>query len=93
MTRFRLLDDESEGAPAFDSAAFTSFNVVEEREIFNEGRYRAVIENLDFMWRWKIYRDGEMCQEGCSLSDTSSCEAVRHVLAFYDIRDSNESGA
>ncbi len=56
-------------------------------QIFNEGRYRAVVENLDFMWRWNIYRDGEMCQEGCSLSETSSREAVRHVLAFYRTRD------
>jgi len=64
--------------------------VIERREIPGEGCYRAVIEDLEFMWRWKIYRDGEMCQEGCSLSERSSREAVGHVLAFYRVRDGDE---
>jgi soluble methane monooxygenase-binding protein MmoD len=93
MTDFRLLDDETERAEAVDTAAVTAMTPLEHREIFNEGRYRAVVENLDFMWRWKIFRDGEMCQEGCSLSEASSCEAVRHVLAFYEVRDSREAAA
>lgn len=63
--------------------------VSERHEIYNSGRYRAVMENLGFMWRWRIWRDNEMCQEGCSLSGASSREAVGHVLAFYHIRDSN----
>jgi soluble methane monooxygenase-binding protein MmoD len=93
MTGFRLLDDDAERDEAVDTAAVVALDPIEHREIFNEGRYRAVVENLDFMWRWKIYRDGEMCQEGCSLSDASSCEAVRHVLAFYEVRDSREAAA
>lgn len=99
MTRFRLLDDESdtneehrEGAPgAFLAGPLAGPAVIEQRQIHNGGRYRAVVENLDFMWRWRIFRDGEMCQEGCSLSETSSCEAVGHVLAFYEVRDSNSA--
>jgi soluble methane monooxygenase-binding protein MmoD len=87
------MDDENGRDEAADTAAFTTLDPIEHREIFRDGRYRAVVENLDFMWRWKIYRDGEMCQEGCSLSDTSSCEAVRHVLAFYEVRDSREAAA
>jgi soluble methane monooxygenase-binding protein MmoD len=93
MTRFRLLDDENDGVDGPAGPAATPFldaPVIEEREIHNSGRYRAVIENLDFMWRWRIFRDGKMCQEGCSLSDASSIEAVSHVLAFYEIRDSGQ---
>ena len=62
---------------------------VQEAEAICQGRYRAIVQDLDFMWRWRIYRDGEMCQEGCSLSESSSREAVRHVLAFYETRDAN----
>jgi soluble methane monooxygenase-binding protein MmoD len=63
------------------------------REICREGRYRAEVEDLGFMWRWNIYRDGEMCQEGCSLSEQSSHEAVRHVLAFFHTREESEAAA
>lgn len=102
MIRLRLLDDdEDERAGGRDDGAADrtpdgcpdGFAVLERREIHNAGRYRAVIENLDFMWRWRIYRDGEMRQEGCSLSDSSSCEAVRHVLAFYEICDGGAATA
>ncbi len=56
-------------------------------EILNRGRYRAFAEDLEFMWRWKIHRDGEFVQEGCSLSESSSREAVGHVMEFYLRRD------
>jgi soluble methane monooxygenase-binding protein MmoD len=90
----QVLDHELDGGRASENEQFLADPaVIERREIHNEGRYRAVIENLDFMWRWRIFRDGEMCQEGCSLSDDSSREAVRHVLAFYDIRDGSAEAA
>ena len=81
MPHLNFLDKETDAAPvpqADDDAII---------EIHNEGRIRAVVEDLGFMWRWNIYRDGEMCQEGCSLSENSSREAVRHVLAFYRTRE------
>ena len=62
--------------------------VLERHDIQGDGRYSAVIEDLGFMWRWSLFRDGEMCQHGCSLSERASREAVGHVLAFYGIRDS-----
>lgn len=64
--------------------------VVERHEITGDGRYGAVLEDLGFMWRWRIFRDGEMCQEGCSLTKSASREAVSHVFAFYALRDGNE---
>lgn len=62
-------------------------------EIFKEGRYRAFAEDLEFMWRWRIHRDGEFLQEGCSLSENSSREAVAHVMAFFARRDLSEAEA
>jgi soluble methane monooxygenase-binding protein MmoD len=69
--------------PPFGDAA-----VLERHDIQGDGRYSAVIEDLGFMWRWSLFRGGEMCQHGCSLSERASREAVGHVLAFYGIRDS-----
>ncbi|ACK50235.1 hypothetical protein Msil_1266 [Methylocella silvestris BL2] len=56
-------------------------------EIFSEGRYRAFVQDLECMWRWEIHRDGDFVQEGCSLSESSSREAVGHVVSFYQHRD------
>ncbi|PNG24692.1 soluble methane monooxygenase-binding protein MmoD [Methylocella silvestris] len=56
-------------------------------EIFSEGRYRAFVQDLECMWRWEIHRDGDFVQEGCSLSESSSREAVGHVVSFYQRRD------
>jgi soluble methane monooxygenase-binding protein MmoD len=83
-----LLDDE----PA-DSAIIVDEEAENLIEICREGSYRAVVEDLGFMWRWNIYRDGEMCQEGCSLSEGSSREAVRHVMAFYRLKDESAAEA
>ncbi|VTZ51236.1 Soluble methane monooxygenase-binding protein MmoD [Methylocella tundrae] len=56
-------------------------------EIFKEGRYRAFVQDLECVWRWEIHRDDEFVQEGCSLSESSSREAVGHVISFYQRRD------
>jgi len=56
-------------------------------EILNDGRYRAIVQDVECMWRWEIHRDGQVIQEGCSLSEGSSREAVDHVMAFYRRRD------
>jgi soluble methane monooxygenase-binding protein MmoD len=56
-------------------------------EIFNDGRYRAFVQDLDCVWRWEIHRDGLFVQEGCSLSEGSSREAIGHVMSFYRRRD------
>jgi soluble methane monooxygenase-binding protein MmoD len=82
-------EDPAAGAPVPGALDCTAA-VIKEAEAIRQGRYRAIIQDLDFMWRWRIYRDGEMCQEGCSLSESSSREAIRHVLAFYEGRDRDE---
>jgi soluble methane monooxygenase-binding protein MmoD len=66
--------------------------VIARHEIEGGGRYKAVLEDLGFMWRWRIFRDSEMCQEGCSLTKGASREAVSHVFAFYTLRDGGEDG-
>lgn len=47
--------------------------------------YTAYSEDLDFMWRWRIYRDNKLVQEGCSLTLTASTRAVQHVLSFFNV--------
>ncbi|MGD0635877.1 MAG: soluble methane monooxygenase-binding protein MmoD [Beijerinckiaceae bacterium] len=56
-------------------------------EIYNQGRYRAFTEDVECMWQWEIHRDDEVVQVGCSLSESSSREAVAHVISFYQRRD------
>jgi methane monooxygenase component D len=51
--------------------------------IHADSLYVAYVTDLDFMWRWEIWRGGEFIQEGCSLSEKSSREAVSHVLSFF----------
>lgn len=47
--------------------------------------YTAFCEDLEFMWRWTIYRDKKLVQEGCSLTLDASRHAVKHVLAFFNV--------
>lgn len=56
-------------------------------EIFDDGQYRAFVQDLECVWRWEIHRDGQFVQEGCSLSEGSSREAVGHVMSFFRRRD------
>jgi methane monooxygenase component D len=37
------------------------------------------------MWRWTIYKDHKLVQEGCSLTLDASRRAVNHVLAFFNV--------
>lgn len=70
------------------------FPAVGERiEIFNEGRYRAFVQDLECMWRWEILRDEEVVQEGCSLSERSSREAVGYVVAYFRRCDASPAPA
>ena len=55
--------------------------------IHANSRYVAYVRDLEYMWRWEILRDGEFVQEGCSLSEESSREAVSHVLSFFHRQD------
>jgi methane monooxygenase component D len=53
--------------------------------IYTSNRYTAYSEDLDFMWRWRIYYDNNMVQEGCSLTLDASRRAVQHVLNFFNV--------
>ncbi|MDD2722579.1 MAG: soluble methane monooxygenase-binding protein MmoD [Methylovulum sp.] len=53
--------------------------------IHTSNTYTAYSEDLDFMWRWRIYRDNKMVQEGCSLTLDASRRAVQHVLSFFNV--------
>ncbi len=54
-------------------------------KIYDSQTYTAYTEDLEFMWRWTIYRDNKLVQEGCSLTLDASRRAVDHVLAFFNI--------
>ncbi|MGO9774905.1 MAG: soluble methane monooxygenase-binding protein MmoD [Roseiarcus sp.] len=55
--------------------------------IHADSRYTAYATDLEYMWHWEIIRDGEFVQEGCSLSETSSREAVTHVIRHFNMQD------
>ena len=58
-------------------------------KLYDSNPYTAYTEDLEFMWRWTIYQDNKLIQEGCSLSLDSSKRAVQHVMAFFNMSDKN----
>ncbi|MDT4332871.1 soluble methane monooxygenase-binding protein MmoD [Methylomonas sp. MED-D] len=54
-------------------------------KLYDVAPYTAFGEDLDFMWRWTIYRDRKLVQEGCSLTLDASRRAVEHVMAFFNV--------
>ena len=57
--------------------------------LYDDDIYTAYTEDLEFMWRWTIYRDHKLVQEGCSLTEDASRRAVNHVLAFFNAQQKN----
>jgi methane monooxygenase component D len=55
--------------------------------IHTDGRYTAYGKDVEFMWRWEIQRDGEFVQEGCSLTERATHEAVAHVIRYMNRQD------
>ena len=53
--------------------------------LYDTQPYTAYTEDLEFMWRWTIYRDQKLVQEGCSLTLDASRRAVNHVLAYFNV--------
>lgn len=53
-------------------------------KLYDSQPYTAYTEDLEFMWRWTIYQDQKLVQEGCSLTLDASRRAVHHVLAFFN---------
>ncbi|WP_245807962.1 soluble methane monooxygenase-binding protein MmoD [Crenothrix polyspora] len=56
----------------------------EPTQLYDSERYTAYTEDLEFMWRWTIYHDNKLIQEGCSLTLEASRRAVNHVLVFFN---------
>ena len=54
-------------------------------KLYDAQSYTAYTEDLEFMWRWTIYKDRKLIQEGCSLTLDASRRAVNHVLAFFNV--------
>ena len=59
-------------------------------KLYDAEPYTAFCEDLEFMWRWTIYRDKKLIQEGCSLTEDASRRAVEHVMAFFDVTRRNQ---
>ena len=93
LFEFDQADEPSANAPAGADAhgLFKDFAFADRLEIHNEGRYRAFTQDVECMWRWEIVSDDEVVQVGCSLSESSSREAVAHVLAFFQRRDARQA--
>jgi methane monooxygenase component D len=53
-------------------------------QIYDAGDFTAYAEDMECMWRWTIYRDHKLVQEGCSLTFDASKRAVNHVMAFFN---------
>lgn len=60
-------------------------NNAELTRLYDTQPYTAYTEDLEFMWRWTIYQDNKLVQEGCSLTLDASRRAVNHVLAFFNV--------
>ncbi len=61
-------------------------------KLYDVEPYTAFSEDLEFMWRWTIYRDQKLVQEGCSLTLDASRRAVDHVLAFFSVATARSAG-
>jgi methane monooxygenase component D len=62
-------------------------------KLYDSQPYTAYAEDVECMWRWTIYRDDTLVQEGCSLSLDSSKRAVQHVMAFFNMSNKNNTVA
>lgn len=60
-------------------------STAELTKLYDGQSYTAYTEDLEFMWRWTIYKDHKLVQEGCSLTLDASRRAVNHVLAFFNV--------
>jgi methane monooxygenase component D len=85
-------DETSLGAQALTDLESAFSAAADGTEIYSKGRYKAFAQDVECMWRWEIHRDDEIVQVGCSLSESSSREAVAHVISFYQRRDSGQVG-
>lgn len=57
--------------------------------LYDTQPYTAYTEDLEFMWRWTIYRDHTLIQEGCSLTLDASKRSVKQVMAFFNMKSQN----
>jgi methane monooxygenase component D len=62
-------------------------------KLYDSESYTAYTEDLEFMWRWTIYRDNKLVQEGCSLTLDASRRSVNHVMAFFNMSNKNNTVA
>jgi soluble methane monooxygenase-binding protein MmoD len=53
------------------------------REIFNDRVYRALLLEVEPFYRWFIFRQDEMIQEGVAISEEAGCRAAGSVLAYF----------
>lgn len=77
--------DEYEGEEVLeDSGSYERFKPgIEWKPLHQDATYSAYARDDEFMWRWSIVRDGNIIQEGCSISFETARRSVGHVLAFY----------
>ena len=79
---FELLNAES-NSQAHEKPTMNS----ELTKLYDSQPYTAYTEDLEFMWRWTIYQDNKLVQEGCSLTLEASRRSVEHVMAFFNMNN------
>lgn len=76
-----------------DSGSYERFSPgIEWQPLHQDATYSAYARDDEYMWRWNIVRDGNIIQEGCSISLETARRSVGHVLAFYAISEGNRAG-
>jgi soluble methane monooxygenase-binding protein MmoD len=60
--------------------------------IEQRGSYASYAKDLDYMWHWILVKDGEIIQEGCSISFHTTKRSVENVMEFFASRNLSAIG-
>ena len=60
--------------------------------IETRGEYTSYAKDLDYMWHWILVKEGEIIQEGCSISFHTTKRSVEHVMEFFASRNLSAIG-
>jgi len=80
-----ISEQENDAVDEADDSANFQQETGQMIKLYDLEPYTAFSEDLEFMWRWTIYRDKKLVQEGCSLTLDASRHAVKHVMAFFNV--------
>lgn len=53
-----------------------------DEAIYQDEEFAVTLEEVALFWRWLIFRDGEMVQEGVSITERSARDASLKVVDY-----------